>query len=83
MQNGGTDIIELGVPFSDPVGDGPAIQETNNVRIYLYLSLISFSFRPQIAIQNGIDYHRVLDLLKQARAKGLDIPVILMGKQPC
>jgi len=31
MQNGGTDIIELGVPFSDPIADGPAIQESNSV----------------------------------------------------
>ena len=32
MQKGGVDIIELGVPFSDPIADGPAIQETNTVR---------------------------------------------------
>ena len=32
MQEGGSDIIELGVPFSDPIADGPAIQETNTVR---------------------------------------------------
>ena len=26
---GGTDIIELGMPFTDPMADGPAIQEAN------------------------------------------------------
>ena len=31
MQAGGADIIELGVPFSDPIADGPTIQETNTV----------------------------------------------------
>ena len=32
MQAGGADIIELGVPFSDPVADGPVIQAANTVR---------------------------------------------------
>jgi len=36
MQAGGVDIVELGVPFSDPIADGPAIQETNTVRISNY-----------------------------------------------
>ena len=31
MQSGGADVIELGVPFSDPVADGPIIQKTNAV----------------------------------------------------
>lgn len=31
MEAGGADIVELGVPFTDPQADGPAIQETNNV----------------------------------------------------
>ena len=31
MQEGGTNVIELGMPFSDPIADGPAIQESNLV----------------------------------------------------
>ncbi|KAI6111639.1 bifunctional tryptophan synthase TRP1 [Pisolithus croceorrhizus] len=34
MQAGGDDITEVGIPFSDPVAEGPAIQETNLVIRY-------------------------------------------------
>ncbi|KAJ7072262.1 bifunctional tryptophan synthase TRP1 [Mycena amicta] len=33
MQQGGADVIELGVPFSDPIADGPVIQETNTIAL--------------------------------------------------
>ncbi|KAJ5643142.1 tryptophan synthase beta subunit-like PLP-dependent enzyme [Penicillium longicatenatum] len=33
MQSGGIDIIELGIPFSDPVGDGPIIQDAHAVAL--------------------------------------------------
>ncbi|KNZ80375.1 Tryptophan synthase, partial [Termitomyces sp. J132] len=33
MQTGGSDIIELGMPFSDPIADGPAIQEANTIAL--------------------------------------------------
>ncbi|KAL6301788.1 bifunctional tryptophan synthase TRP1 [Sparassis latifolia] len=62
MQEGGTDIIELGIPFSDPMADGPAIQETNIV-----------------ALENNVDYATCLGLLRDARNKGLTVPVLLMG----
>ena len=48
MEAGGADIIELGMPFSDPIADGHVIQETNTVcfkiiycksRIYSELSI--------------------------------------------
>lgn len=33
MQEAGVDIIELGIPFSDPIADGPTIQAANNVAL--------------------------------------------------
>ncbi|KAF9257456.1 bifunctional tryptophan synthase TRP1 [Marasmius fiardii PR-910] len=62
MQEAGVDIIELGVPFSDPIADGPAIQESN-----------------QIAIEHDVTYARCLEMVKEARTKGLTTPVLLMG----
>lgn len=29
QERGGCDVVELGVPFSDPVADGPVIQEAS------------------------------------------------------
>lgn len=40
MEAGGADIIELGVPFTDPLADGPSIQDSNNVRILSTLLFI-------------------------------------------
>ncbi|KAJ2971025.1 hypothetical protein NUW58_g9532 [Xylaria curta] len=33
MQNGSADVIELGVPFTDPIADGPTIQTSNTVAL--------------------------------------------------
>lgn len=33
LEAGGADIIELGVPFSDPIADGPVIQKANTVSL--------------------------------------------------
>lgn len=33
LEAGGADVIELGVPFSDPQADGPAIQRSNEVAL--------------------------------------------------
>ncbi|KAI8920407.1 tryptophan synthase beta subunit-like PLP-dependent enzyme [Entophlyctis helioformis] len=62
LEAGGADIIELGVPFSDPIADGPTIQESSFV-----------------ALQNDIDIPRCLEFVKEARAKGLAVPVVFMG----
>src|SRR3954469_9634996 len=57
LEEGGADIIELGVPFSDPIADGPIIQASS-----------------QQALENGISYDGVLDLVEKA---GLSVPIVL------
>ncbi|QRW14412.1 tryptophan synthase alpha chain [Ceratobasidium sp. AG-Ba] len=62
MQAGGADVIELGMPFSDPIADGPAIQDSNT-----------------IALNNDVGYEDCLGYVRDARARGLTTPVLLMG----
>ncbi|KDN44734.1 putative tryptophan synthase [Tilletiaria anomala UBC 951] len=62
LQQGGADIIELGIPFSDPQADGPAIQASN-----------------QIALSQNVAMTTCLQFVRDARAQGLSIPVLLMG----
>jgi tryptophan synthase alpha chain len=33
IENGGADIIELGMPFSDPLADGPVIQQSSHIAL--------------------------------------------------
>ncbi|KAF7618329.1 putative trytophan synthase alpha subunit [Aspergillus flavus] len=62
LANGGADMIELGVPFTDPIADGPIIQEANAK-----------------ALTNGVTISSVLNIVREARHRGLQIPVLLMG----
>jgi tryptophan synthase alpha chain len=58
----GADLIELGVPFSDPLADGPTIQRST-----------------QVALEQGVNVTRCLELLAQLRARGVTQPLMLMG----
>lgn len=62
LQDGGADVLELGIPFSDPMADGPTIQMSS-----------------QAALEQGINLGMCLELLSEARSKGLHLPVVLMG----
>src|SRR5687768_16175254 len=33
LARAGADIIEIGIPYSDPVADGPTIQESNTIAL--------------------------------------------------
>ena len=58
----GVDFLEIGMPFSDPMADGPLIQESSDV-----------------AIKNGMNIEKCLNLVKKIRLKDNSIPIILMG----
>ncbi|OJD40529.1 tryptophan synthase [Diplodia corticola] len=62
LEAGGVDIIELGVPFTDPIADTPAIQSAN-----------------MKALLNGVKMSTCLEMVRAARTKGLQAPVLLMG----
>jgi tryptophan synthase alpha chain len=39
LQEGGADLIEIGIPFSDPMADGPTIQESNQAALHNGMTL--------------------------------------------
>ncbi|KAL4999770.1 tryptophan synthase beta subunit-like PLP-dependent enzyme [Aspergillus recurvatus] len=62
LESSGADMIELGMPFTDPIADGPVVQKANTA-----------------ALANGVNLSVVLELVRDARSRGLRIPVLLMG----
>lgn len=62
MEAGGADVIELGIPFTDPIADGPTVQQANT-----------------IALKNGANMTKTLQIIRDARKQGLKAPVLLMG----
>eukprot|EP01134_Creolimax_fragrantissima_P007737 CFRG7737T1 len=63
LEAAGADIIELGVPFTDPIADGPTIQAANQLSLD----------------QGINSYGHCLEYVKEARAAGLTVPVVCMG----
>ncbi|TAH48503.1 MAG: tryptophan synthase subunit alpha [Chloroflexota bacterium] len=61
-QEAGADVLELGIPFSDPLADGPVVQHAT-----------------QVALQNGMTLKKCLEMVQDARANGVTIPLVLMG----
>ena len=58
----GADLLEIGVPFSDPLADGTTIQRTS-----------------QVALSHGTTLADSLALAGRLRARGVTIPLVLMG----
>ena len=54
LGNNGADIIELGVPYSDPVMDGPVIQKATGVALENGFKLLFFRLQPFRDFLNSI-----------------------------
>lgn len=84
FERNGVDIIELGVPFSDPMADGPTIQASSqralkkNVNLIKILSLVKrLRKRTQIPIAlmtyyNPVFHYGESRFIKQAKNCGVD-----------
>ena len=59
---GGADIVELGMPFSDPTADGPVIQKAS-----------------ERALRGGASLRGILEVVKNVRAQGCAVPLLLFG----
>ena len=68
LQNNGADIIELGMPYSDPLADGEVIQQSSAIAL-------------QNGMTIEILFNQLHNLRKSPSSEGVgeDLPIILMG----
>lgn len=63
LVRGGADLLEIGVPFSDPLADGPTVQRTSQVAL-----------QHGITLKSALEMTRRL-----REDHGVTIPILLMG----
>lgn len=63
LQAGGADIIEIGVPFTDPLADGPTIQKANQVALNNGIDSV----------------RKCIEIARVARERGVTVPFVFMG----
>jgi len=84
LQSKGIDMVEIGVPFSDPMADGPVIQQSSNVALKNGMTLKKLfgqisSMREEITIPvilmgylNVIMQYGLEDFCKDCKTAGVD-----------
>ena len=73
MQAGGTDIIEIGVPFTDPLADGATIQHANQVALEGGMTLAKCFETVHAAREAGLTVPVLL--------MGYDNPIVAFGEE--
>jgi tryptophan synthase alpha chain len=84
LEEGGADLIEIGIPFSDPVADGPVIQESNKVALQNGMNLKLLiaqvrELRKEVTVPiilmgyiNPVLQYGVAEFCRDASAAGID-----------
>jgi len=68
----GADMVEIGIPFSDPLADGPVIQQSSQIALHNGMSL-EFLFRQLKEIRESVDIPLVM--------MGYLNPILQMGME--
>lgn len=63
LEKVGVDILELGVPFSDPMADGPTIQKASDRAIK----------------RGGASLKKIISFVKKLKKDGLKMPIVLFS----
>ncbi|MDF2190245.1 tryptophan synthase subunit alpha [Paraflavitalea sp. CAU 1676] len=66
LQNNGADLIELGMPYSDPLADGPVIQASSTVALANGMTIQTL-------------FEQLKEMRSSAGEEPIRVPVILMG----
>lgn len=66
LQAAGADLVEIGMPYSDPVADGETIQQSNGRALENGMSL-------------KVLFNQLADCRKESSADPVTIPILLMG----
>ena len=67
LQENGADMIELGIPYSDPLADGPVIQQSSAVAISNGMTIAKL-------------FEQLVDMRSpQSSSTAIHVPVVLMG----
>jgi tryptophan synthase alpha chain len=84
LERGGADLIELGVPFSDPIADGPVIQRASDRALKAGLNVVKvLEIASKIRLQSNIPLllftylnpvlrYGLENLARDAKAAGID-----------
>ena len=66
LQQAGVDLVEIGMPYSDPVADGETIQQSNGVALSNGMSL-------------RVLFEQLAGCRQERSSDSVDVPILLMG----